>query len=406
MRDSATTFFLRPVALAGLALLIGGPSPAIAEGWRLTLRPEAKVPSDTPLTLPAPDGLAPGLYSLKASADSPAIPGVVSAEGGRATLSMIAPEMSGPTTFAILKATEPAAPGAGVVFRPEGPNLQIEIDGDLLGVHRVDREPKPFLHPLLGPGGVPMTRAYPMETVEGEDQDHPHQASFWFTHGKVDGIDFWSLGHGTIRETGREILATGPVRGRLQTRNDWLAPDGRKVCEDERVLTVYETAKVRILDFDLTLTASEGPVVMGETKEGSFGVRVASSMDVDRKKGGKIRNAEGLEDAEAWGKPSPWVDYSGPVGGETVGLTILNHPRSFRYPTTWHVRTYGLFAANPFGGHDFGVEGYGEHTLAKGDSMSFNYRLVLHKGGADAADLARRFALYAAPPDSSWESAD
>ncbi|WP_165247760.1 DUF6807 domain-containing protein [Paludisphaera soli] len=404
MRHPATKNLPRRAALAGLAILAGC-SAAFGGDRRLTLKPEAGLPPETPLAVPAPDDLATGLYELKPSTGA-AIPGVVTAEGGRKTLVLIAPGVEGPLSFLASKATDSAPAGAGVLFKAEGPNLKIEVDGELLGVHRVDRETKPILYPLLGPGGVPMTRAYPMETVAGETEDHPHHESFWFTHGIVNGVDFWALKKASIRETAREVLAQGPVMGRLKTRDDWLDPKGAKICEDERVLTVYETKAIRILDFDLTLKATEGPVVLGETKEGTFGVRVASSMDVDKKKGGKIRNAEGIEDGAAWGKPSAWVDYSGPVGGETVGLAILNHPGSFRYPTTWHVRTYGLFAANPFGGHEFGVPGYGEHTLAKGESLRFAYRVILHAGDADSADLPRRFAVYAEPPAASWGEVD
>ena len=132
------------------------------------------------------------------------------------------------------------------------------------------------------------------------------------------------------------------------------------------MLTFYRTEGSRIIDFEITLKATDGPVTFGDTKEGMFGLRVASSMDVNKKKGGKITNAEGLTDDQAWGKASPWVDYTGPVEGKTVGIAILNHPRSFRYPTTWHVRTYGLFAANPFGWHDFGLGEVGEYTLPGG----------------------------------------
>ena len=122
---------------------------------------------------------------------------------------------------------------------------------------------------------------------------------------------------------------------------------------------------MRVIDFEITLKATHGPVTFGDTKEGMFGLRVASSMDVNKKQGGRITNAEGLTDDQAWGKASPWVDYTGPVQGKTVGIAILNHPRSFRYPTTWHVRTYGLFAANPFGWHDFGLGKSGEYVLPR-----------------------------------------
>jgi len=129
-----------------------------------------------------------------------------------------------------------------------------------------------------------------------------------------------------------------------------------------------------------------------------FGVRVASSMDVKAKKGGKITNAEGVTDLDAWGKASPWVDYIGPVAGKTVGVAILNHPGSFRYPTTWHVRDYGLFAANPFGWHDFGRKEAGTYTVPAGQSIRFGYRVILHEGDTASARLPDAFRGYAEPP--------
>ncbi|WP_337174413.1 PmoA family protein [Paludisphaera sp.] len=392
----------RPPGLAALLLALAA-STADAQDRRLTIRPAQGVPADSPILLPAPDDLDPGLYSLRSSTDSAPIDAVVVADGAVKTFAFIAPELAEPTTFHAALSIRAPGEDEVVTFTPDGPNLKIGARGPLT-VHRVDGPYKPFLFPLIGPTGKAMTRSYPMEEVEGEDIDHPHHESFWFTHGRVNDVDFWTVKAGVIRETSRQIVASGPVLGRLKTTDDWLAPDGSKVCEDERVLTVYATRGVRVLDFEVTLKATAGPVVLGATKEGSFGVRVASSMDVDKKTGGKIRNAEGVEDAEAWGKPSAWVDYSGPVAGETVGVAILNHPSSFRYPTTWHVRTYGLFAANPFGGPDFKVEGYGDHRLAEGESIKLAYRVILHEGDAGSVDLPRRFALYAAPPDWSWES--
>jgi hypothetical protein len=153
-----------------------------------------------------------------------------------------------------------------------------------------------------------------------------------------------------------------------------------------------------VLDFDVTIQATAGPVTFGDTKEGMFGVRVASSMDVTRKPGGQITNAEGQTDAAAWGQPSAWVDYTGPVEGKTLGIAILNHPESFRYPTTWHVRDYGLFAANPFGWRDFGRKTAGDYTIPAGQSIAFRYRVILHQGPTDPARLAAAFQGYAQPP--------
>ena len=93
-------------------------------------------------------------------------------------------------------------------------------------------------------------------------------------------------------------------------------------------------------------------------------------MDVTTKRAGRSPTPKGITDDAAWGKASPWVDYVGPVDGKTVGVAILNHPLSFRYPTTWHVRMYGLFAANPFGWHDFGRKKSGRYILPKAELRS------------------------------------
>ncbi len=299
----------------------------------------------------------------------------------------------------------PAAPGSGVELISKGRRIEVRVDGQLVTEYIPDDGPKPYYFPVIGPSGAAMTRAFPMKKVEGEKYDHPHHRSLWFTHGKVNGVDFWSEmpGHGRIVETGRPVVTSGPDVGVIRTTDDWLAPDGKKVCEDEREVRFHAGKHARIIDFDVTLKATAGPVTFGDTKEGMFGLRVASSMDVTAKKGGKIVNAEGIADTKAWGKPSPWVDYTGPVDGNTVGVAILNHPSSFRYPTTWHVRDYGLFAANPFGYHDFGQKTSGEYVLPAGKSIRFRYRVILHDGDTASADLPAAFRAYSGPSKAGDE---
>jgi hypothetical protein len=80
-----------------------------------------------------------------------------------------------------------------------------------------------------------------------------------------------------------------------------------------------------------------------------------------------------------------------------VGIAILNHPDSFRFPTCWHVRSYGLFAANPFGLHEFagGKPDRGAVTLAPGKTLVLRYRVLLHRGDEKAGKVAEAFAAYA-----------
>jgi hypothetical protein len=276
--------------------------------------------------------------------------------------------------------------------------VTIKADGQPFAEYVFNSAGKPIVWPVIGPTGKRMTRNWPMETgVPGEtDRDHPHQRSLWFTHGDVNGIDFWSMGKGRIEH--RELVKSesGP-EAVVVTRNDWVSPDGGKpVLKDERTLKFGADAGQRWIDFDIVLTAPDTPVVFGDTKEGSFGVRTASNMRVDSKKGGRIVNSEGQADGAAWGKPAAWVDYHGPVDGETLGIAILNHPSSFRFPTHWHVRTYGLFAGNPFGLADFtSGASKGEYTLPGGESMKLRYRVLLHKGDEKQGRVAEAFADFA-----------
>jgi hypothetical protein len=391
-------------ALVGLGIgLLTGAAPSRAEAWRLTGRGGDLEACETPLVVELKLPIPIGSYHVQVDGQSEPIAAVVFLDGDRRVLGTVLPRVPARQAFSWVMKPQPASDSQaadGLRFQPQGRNLLITLDHQILTEYHVDAGHKPFFFPVIGPTGASYTRAYPMVRVAGEDDDHPHQRSFWFTHGSVNGVDFWSEGSraGTIREVDRKVLVQGPVLGRLWTRDEWRAPDDRKVCEDERTVTFYRTKGPRMIDFEITIHAPDGPVTFGDTKEGMFGLRVASSMDVKHGKGGKITNAEGLTDDRAWGQASPWVDYIGPVQGKTVGIAILNHPGSFRYPTTWHVRTYGLFAANPFGWHDFGKSDRGEFTLPAGQSIRFAYRVILHEGDTQAIGVPELFAAYARPP--------
>jgi hypothetical protein len=300
--------------------------------------------------------------------------------------------------------------------------MKVLADGKLFAEYRTDIGTKPVLWPIIGPTGAEMTRNYPMKDVEGEKRDHYHQQSFWFTYGEVNDLDFWAeprsykdgkgpagKKYGTIVE--REVVSVGSSASSSQasnqaeaqfvTRNDWIdAQTKKRQLEDERVYRFLSGNNVRMIDFTITLKASDGDVHFGDTKEGAMGIRIPTVMDVNSKKGGRIENSEGQTDDSAWGQPARWVDYTGTLDGKPVGIAILNHPSSFHYPSRWHVRTYGLFAANPFGLHDFDKQAKepGGYKLPAGESLTLSYRFVFHTGDTKAADIAKAFEAYAKEP--------
>ena len=277
----------------------------------------------------------------------------------------------------------------------------ISVDGKLFAGYVTDGGGTPIIWPIYGPTGKKMSRDFPM--IERDDKteakDHPHHRSLWFTHGDVNGLDFWALKQKIVHRKFVAAKSDGKTVT-IVTENDWIDKEDQTLCSDVRTLRFGETDGMRFIDVDVTVTAIQDRVVFGDTKEGSFAVRVPGTMDVTAKKrnpdwGGRIVNAEGHTDDNAWAKRSAWVDYTGPVEDEVLGIAILNHPSSFRYPTYWHVRTYGLFAANPFGIHDFEKkeEKVGELVLKKGESFTLRYRVLFHQ---EDADIAKAFEKYAA----------
>ncbi len=262
---------------------------------------------------------------------------------------------------------------------------------------------KPIFHPLRSPGGHRITRGFPMEFgIPGEQTDHWQHEGVFFTYRNVNGVDFWSKfpprgdnpGSGRIRHTGFTRLAGGE-RGILGTTSDWIAPTGRILLKQNSQITIQAGPTSRTLDLKITLTAQEEPVTFGDIEEGLLAIRVASDLREDRT--GRYLNAEGLELAEqVWGKRSPWVALRGSVEGEDLTLAIMNHPRSIRYPTYWHARAYGLFAANPFGRADFekGAPPL-NFSLAPGESALLLYRILIQTGHLTRLQIKDHFTNYA-----------
>ena len=298
---------------------------------------------------------------------------------------------------------------AEVTIKPEGDRLQVSIDGQLFTEYHHTNVPRPFCYPVLAPGQVAVTRNFPMKQVPGEQKDHPHHRSLWYAHGSVNGHDFWSEQGKFGRIVHRKFLKTesGPTASVLKAANDWVTSSGDLLCQDERELVFSSSGKgaeeIRQIDFSITLIASQTNLVLGDTKEGTMAIRIAESM---RLKGGSnqghIRNSEGLRDDATWGKRANWCDYFGPVDGQIMGITILDHPTNPVHPTWWHVRDYGLLAANPFGKHDF--EGLkdrptaGNLSLKKGERVTFRYRFVFHKGETNPDQVHAWFKDFGQKP--------
>jgi hypothetical protein len=282
--------------------------------------------------------------------------------------------------------------------------VSVEIDGQPFTDFYVGGADitKPFLHPLRAADGKVVSRVWPMQDKAGEAKDHVHHQGLWFTHGDVNGVDFWA-NHPTQKSDKKGVVSLekmgsikgGKNAGSIKATFAWKDPSGKVLLRENRTMEFRGDAKLRVIDFESVLLGVEKSK-FGDTKEGFFALRLTAPLD--GKHGGKMVSAEGkVGEKLVWGKRSPWVDYVGQIEGSTVGVAIFDHPSNPKHPTYWHSRDYGLFAANVFGEHDFHADKArdGSLTLEPGQSWRFRYRVVIHPDDTEAAGVASLYADWA-----------
>lgn len=286
--------------------------------------------------------------------------------------------------------------------------LDVTAGGELLTTYRYSTQwARPHFYPVFGPGGVHMTRHFPMrDDVDGETKDHVHHRGLWVAYGDVNGTENWveEPGHGWQTHRGMCDVINGPVFGQFTQTLDWENAERVRDLQETRTSRIYRPGRnAHLIDLTVALHAIDGDVHFGDTKEGGIcSFRVPTPMDGD--KSGCIENSYGgVGEEETWGKSAHWCGYSGPLDGKMMGVAIFDHPFNLRYPTPWHVRNYGLMTANPFGHSHYqsSLLKDGSYTLQEGDTLTFRYRVYLHRGDTGTARVGQRYHDYANPPMST-----
>jgi VCBS repeat-containing protein len=263
--------------------------------------------------------------------------------------------------------------------------LTVSVGGEAFtALHYGPEWAKPYLSPVLAPGGAIVTRVI----GDTNDKDHPHHKGIWCSVDEVNKIKFWAEA-GKILNVSVETIEGNP--GKIKLKNHWLGADELPVLIETTTISIFPS---RLIIYDVTFTAAVDKVEFEDTKEGLFGIRVATTMR--EKVGGVVVNAERkMGTKECWGQPSKWVDYTGPVDGKPYGVAIMDHPSNFR-PSRYHVRDYGLFSISPFGEGAYQNDQSKSQTvtLAAGKQLRLRYGLYVHTGDATAGKVAGAYEQF------------
>ena len=332
-----------------------------------------------------------------------------------------------PIALAVSVGTQ--SPRIQVTPHDVAPRVDVAIDGKPFTSYIYARDlKKPSLFPLRTAKGVVVTRGYPLEPRPNERTDHPHHLGLWFNYGDVNGLDFWNNSEaigldrapkmGAILHKRLIETSSGLTKGELNVEMDWVDAKGTLLLKENTRFTFRGDAESRTIDRITRLSALKERVVLGDNKEGLLGIRVARGLEHPSKTPDTFTDANGVPSKtrvvnnegahgtyigsdgktgdDVWGTRGPWMLLRGSVGNEPVTLAILDHPSNPGYPTYWHARGYGLFAANNLGRTVFDPQQPAASvTLEPGQSITFRHRVLILDGTADPQRMNAEHTSFA-----------
>ncbi len=308
---------------------------------------------------------------------------------------------------------------------------QIDVlynDKLLTAYYYADSIKKPVLFPINTLSGITVTRGFPVTPREGEPVDHPHHIGLWLNYESVNGLDFWNHStaipykdrshYGTIVHDGVVKTEANKTKATLEVTARWINK-GETILLRESTRYIFSVEEENfIIDRITTLDALNEDVYFNDVKDGFFAIRVARELQhpsdkpeifVDSKGNpttvaalnnegvsGEYTSSESLKGNAVWGTRARWVSLIGKMNNQPVAIIIFDHSKNIGYPTYWHARGYGLFAANPLGQKVFS-EGKTKlnFMMKKDESVTFRYRIVIRSGSdlsiPDIESLATSF---------------
>jgi hypothetical protein len=319
--------------------------------------------------------------------------------------------------------------GVRVVKNEAAQRVDVTIDGQPFTSYIwSDKLKVPVLFPLRTDNGTVVTRGFPLEPRPGERVDHPHHIGLWFNYGNVNGVDFWNNSIALPAERQKKMgtvvhkrvvkTTDGKNKGELVVEMEWVMPDGEPVLQEVTTFIFTSGPHLRAVDRISKLTALNKPVVFQDNKEGLIGLRVRRELEQPSNEPlvftdasgrptevkvldntgvtGLYLSSESKTGDAVWGTRARWTMLSGKVKDESVALVILDHPKNVGFPTYWHARGYGLFAANPLGQEAFsnGKEKL-NFALEPKQSVTFRYRLLILTGPATPEQIEAQCKEFA-----------
>jgi hypothetical protein len=255
-----------------------------------------------------------------------------------------------------------------------------------------DRRRSTYIHPLYDLDGRALTDDFPA------DHHHHRGLSWMWPRVTIRGqqLDLWHIRG--VRHIFETFLAqeVGPVCATLGVKNAWQLFDPKEKVMDEwvwvRVFAAGEHG--RVIDVRLTWRALEPIQILGQVDAGYGGL----SLRLTKRQETKSVTSTGVQTKDSDLQPMAWADTSGKFGDsrEHSGIAVFQHPGNPGFPAGWTMRrtdNYGFLGVAWPGLQPF--------VLEPNRTLTLRYRLLVHRGDAQAGRVADAFVVFSEPPSLS-----
>jgi len=271
---------------------------------------------------------------------------------------------------------------------------------------------KPELFPVCTPHGIPVTGSHEYCFI--------HHQSISSGHGKVrvDGgerdVDFyrklpfpdsqredpWHRGFNLFQMGPSGIQRVKSARWSVDERIivhlrlEWQTrerhvEEGETLLVEDRCYHVFQEGPFTIIDQFSRLAAADEPTTLVADRHSFAAVRVHDLIDVED--GGTMKDSEGRSDVDGYycgeqgDRRAPrWVDCSGKIGDQLVGMTLMGHAGNVR--NQFYVREYGMMEVSAMLDADV--------RLTADAPLVFAARFVAHDGPMDAPAADRLYEEF------------
>lgn len=237
-----------------------------------------------------------------------------------------------------------------------------------------------YLFPLCTPAGITVLNESP--------PDHLFHQGIRVAQDFLNGHNFWAPGlagramHRQIRYKIDEAVDENGVT--LTEHLAWVTEAGQHIMGETRTVRFEAWEAFHFVEVTSIWHATYDEIYVSPTKEGGLGMRVHWQLETSN--GGQIRSsAGGTGESEVFDSHAEWIEVSGLVGDQPVGVVMMPHPSMTSVP--WFSRDYGL--------HLYSPQRHQPLHLGIDETTTLRVAFATYDGVCDGSQAKRAWERYA-----------